>query len=336
MGLAAVFGGYGVGLLFKDGGKESEPGGQNQAVPWYRTQLPPPSLITAPDAPLFPDPDHAAAAGDQPVRPYEEALPAEIHQTPGPPALVTVLRASVSAPAWRRHAVPAPDAAGRPMIALVIDDMGMDRKRSRQAIALKGPLTLAFLSYAPDLENQAAAAKAAGHELLVHMSMEPADPEVDAGPNVLRTTHDAAEVRRRLVRGLSRFEAFVGINNHMGSKFTADEAAMRVVMAELRDRGLLFLDSRTSRRTVGPRLARQLGVPFAERNIFLDNVNQVAAVKARLVETERLARRQGFAVAIGHTRSATMEALAQWLPGLADKGFVLVPVSVIAAMRVGP
>ena len=328
--LAQFWPGTGWGLLFTDGGNERDDG---HAVPWYRTQAPPPSLITAPDAPLFPDPKEIPR--NQPVRPYEEALPAEIHETPRPPA-PAVLRPTVAALAWRRHAVPAPDAAGRPMIALIIDDVGMDRKRSRQAIALKGPLTLALLSYAPDLENQAAAIRAAGHELLVHLSMEPADPKVNPGPNVLRTTHDATEVRRRLDRELSRFEAFVGINNHMGSKFTADAAAMRVVMAELRDRGLLFLDSRTSRGTVGPRLARELGVAFAERNIFLDNVNDVTAVRARLAETEQLARRQGFAVAIGHTRRATMQALAQWLPGLADKGFVLVGVSAIAAMRAGP
>jgi len=232
-------------------------------------------------------------------------------------------------PAWRRRAVAVETDAGRPMVAIVIDDMGVDRKRSRRAIALPPPLTLAFLTYAEDLDRQTAAASASGHELMVHMAMEPRSDKVDPGPNVLRVENDADEIRRRLDWGLNRFGAYVGINNHMGSRFTADARGMAVVMDELRQRGLMFLDSRTSGSSVGARMAREAGVPVLERNVFLDNINDLKEVLRRLDETERLARRRGYAIAIGHPRDATIAALDAWMPEAAGRGIALVPVSAI-------
>jgi hypothetical protein len=215
------------------------------------------------------------------------------------------------------------------LIVIVIDDLGMDRKRTARAIGLHGPLTLSFLAYADDLKEQTEAARAAGHELLMHVGMEPVSESVDPGPNVLLTGLSSEEIRHRLEWNLGRSEGYVGINNHMGSKFTADPSAMMVVMEMLKRRGLLFLDSRTTGRSVGAKLARELGVPVAERNIFLDNVNETAAVDARLGELERLARRRGYAVAIGHPRDATLEALERWLQNLKDRGLVLVPLSAV-------
>ncbi len=116
----------------------------------------------------------------------------------------------------------------------------------------------------------------------------------------------------------------------MGSRFTEYAPGMTLVLEELGRRGLMFLDSRTTPRTVSRSLARRFGVPFAERNIFLDNVNDVAAVRARLIELEDLARRRGSAIAIGHPRDATLEALARWLPLAKARGFLLVPVSALA------
>ncbi|MCG8511343.1 MAG: divergent polysaccharide deacetylase family protein, partial [Rhodospirillales bacterium] len=230
---------------------------------------------------------------------------------------------------WRQYALAVPDPGEKPMIAIVIDDMGMDRKRSARAAGLPGPLTLSFLAYAEDLPGQGAKARAGGHELMLHVSMEPSSKTVDPGPNVLLIGDPPDEIRRRLVWGLERFDGFVGINNHMGSKFTEYRAGMDVVMAELKARGLLFLDSRTTPRSVGALAARAAGVPMVQRNVFLDNVNEVAAVKARLAETERVARRTGAAIAIGHPRDATLRALAEWVPTLAERGFVLVPLSAI-------
>jgi len=308
------------------------------------TPVPPPS---AGSKAVFPE---NRAGGAKASRAYEETLPNEVYE-PGPagsarpsdgtprgaPAKGTPGQAAPGAatrsdlPPWRRYAVAGEQADGRPRIALVIDDMGVDRKRSARVIALPGPLTLAFLAYAEDLPRQTAAARAGGHELLLHVGMEPGNARLDPGPNVLLTSQSADEISRRLDWDFARFGRYVGINNHMGSKFTADAAAMRVVLEEVRDRGLLFLDSRTSSRTVAGRIARELAIPFAQRNIFIDNDNDVDSVMARLAEAERVARRKGFAVAIGHPREGALGALEVWLSELGSRGVQLVPLTAVVA-----
>lgn len=236
-------------------------------------------------------------------------------------------------PAWRRNAVPAREIDGKPMIAVVIDDMGVDHRRSIQALALPGPMTMAFLPYARDLGHMTRAARAVGHELMLHMPMEPLSAKENPGPNAIVTGLDPVELRRRADAMMDSFTGYVGANNHMGSKFTQDAAGMRIVLEDLDARGLLFLDSRTIGNTAGPSVARSLGMPFAERDVFLDNDASTGNVRAKLTEVEAVARRQGHAIAIGHPHDGTVEALAQWLPDIEKRGFVLVPVSAIVKAR---
>lgn len=238
-------------------------------------------------------------------------------------------------PAWVRYAVPPPAIGNRPMIAVVIDDLGVDRKRSERVTTLPAPLTLAWMTYAENLRPITQAARQRGHELMVHVPMQPQSESYDPGPDVLEVGLPTDELRRRLRWGLSRFDGFVGINNHMGSRFTADRAGMNVVMDEIRARGLLFLDSVTTQKSVAPDLARQYGVPFAARHVFLDNEMTVSAVRGQLAKTEAYARKYGAAIAIGHPHDGTIEALAGWLPGLESKGFVLVPVTTIVKREMG-
>ncbi len=344
--------GYAAGVFFREGGERPEKAGKvpikapvkpaeiKEPKPWYSKQGTAPALISTPDAPLFSGP--VDNAQEKPSLPYEEPLPKEIYQADEPPqpaaqpiAKTTPEPEQAPPPAWIRNSIPAPLAGGRPLIALVIDDMGMDRKRTARAAALKGPLTLSYLTYAGDLLKQTEKAKANGHELMLHMSMEPDSDAVDPGPNVLLLSLGPKELKRRLNWGLDRFNTFVGVNNHMGSKFTENERGMTVVLEEIKKRGLLFLDSRTSGRTVGAKLARRLGVPFAERNIFIDNDLNEEAIMARLAETERLAKRNGFAIAIGHPREATLNALTKWLGDIEARGFVLTPVSALIKRRLG-
>jgi polysaccharide deacetylase 2 family uncharacterized protein YibQ len=230
-------------------------------------------------------------------------------------------------PAWLRNAVAVADPQGRPMIAIVIDDLGLDRRNTDRVVHLPGPLTLSFMTYADGVAEQAQTARAAGHELLVHVPMQPEDDSLTAGTNVLRTDLPLDELRRRIDWALTRFAGYVGINNHLGSRFTADAAGMMVLFEEMRQRGLLFLDSRTTPATVADAMASYYAVPFAHRNIFLDNETSAAAVESQLAAVEAQARRSGFAVAIGHPHDGTIAALADWLPTLAGRGFALVPVS---------
>jgi hypothetical protein len=213
------------------------------------------------------------------------------------------------------------------MIAIVIDDLGLDRRNADRVVQLPGPLTLSFMTYANDLPAQTRAAHAAGHELLVHVPMEPLDGHLNAGVNVLRPDLSPDELARRIDWALSRFDGYVGINNHMGSRFTADPTGMAELFAALHRRGLLFLDSQTTAATVGGIMALRYDVPFATRNVFLDNEMSAEAVWAQLMRTEADARRAGFAIAIGHPHDGTIAALAQWLPTLSQRGFALVPIS---------
>jgi polysaccharide deacetylase 2 family uncharacterized protein YibQ len=134
---------------------------------------------------------------------------------------------------------------------------------------------------------------------------------------------------RRIDWALSRFDGYVGINNHMGSRFTASDSGMAALFAELHRRGLLFLDSRTTVATLGDAMAARFDVPFARRNVFLDNETASAAVDVALAKVEADARRNGFAIAIGHPHDGTVAALAAWLPTLRERGFMLVPISQI-------
>ncbi|HYF88588.1 divergent polysaccharide deacetylase family protein [Azospirillum sp.] len=247
---------------------------------------------------------------------------------PAPPSQPPVQAPSGNAALWRRNALPAEVPQGKPIIAIVIDDMGLDRKRSTRMAGLRGPLTLSWLPYARDLQVQAKAARANGHELMLHMPMEPS-VKADPGPNALLVSLDRGEIVKRARAALDSFDGYVGVNNHMGSRFTADRAALAPVLGELHRRGLLWLDSRTTPNSAGIGLAQELKMPWAGRDIFLDNQETVAAVKAQLAKTEQVAKRQGYAVAIGHPHDATIDALASWLPEVQKRGFVLVPVSAV-------
>jgi len=236
-------------------------------------------------------------------------------------------------PLWLKRAVPAPDAAGRPIIAIVIDDLGLDRARSSRAIALPGPLTLAWLAYADDLAAQTTAATNAGHELFLHLPMEPLDSSNDPGPNALLVGMSSREIRRIVRVGLDRVPSIVGVNNHMGSRFTADRAGMAVVLTTVKEADLVFLDSRTTGDSVAGPLAALFGMPFAARDVFLDDDRDTASVAQRLADVERVAREQGSAIAIGHPADVTLDALEAWLPSLSERGFVLVPVSAVVQAR---
>ena len=267
-------------------------------------------------------------AAPQPALPTQpEALPSAKPETP-PPAK------SDTQPAWLRYAVaPPPAMRGRARVAIVIDDLGMDRRRTERTIALKGPLTLSFLAYADDLPHLTEAAHRAGHELLVHVPMEPMSRAEDMGPNGLAVALSHDELMRRLRWDLDRFDGYVGINNHMGSRFTSDAPAMTAIMAELKARGLLFIDSRTIASTVAAEVAQRLGVPNASRDVFLDNESDATAVGERLAVLEATARRHGSAIAIGHPHDGTLAELTLWLDKLDSKGLVLVPVSTIVKER---
>jgi polysaccharide deacetylase 2 family uncharacterized protein YibQ len=253
--------------------------------------------------------------------------------TPQPAAKVVAPKSKTPAddkPAWLKYAALTPATEGRPMIAVVIDDVGHDNGAlAKRLNALPPPVTLALLPYVRDLPRMADMFRRTGHELMVHMPMEPTDGGINPGPKALLTGLSEQELLDRLNWNLSRFDGYVGINNHMGSRFTRDNDAMALVLSELQKRGLLFVDSRTAGGSVGDSLARWMGVPWARRDVFLDHDIDAAKIREQLSLTERIAAKRGFAVAIGHPHDTTLDALEQWLPEAEKKGFTLVPITAI-------
>lgn len=235
---------------------------------------------------------------------------------------------------WRRNALPFRDLNSRPLIAIVIDDVGIDRPRSKRAWELPGPLTMSFLPYAKDLREQARAAKARGHELMLHLPMEPSGRN-DPGPNALLVSLTDAELRQRTATALDSFEGFAGVNNHMGSRFTTFRPGMETVLRQFKSRGLMYLDSRTTAQSIGDQTAQEMGVPSIVRHVFLDDDESLAAVRRRLAEVEAVARKQGFVVAIGHPHETTLQALGEWLPTVQSKGMALAPATAVLRKRYG-
>ena len=266
---------------------------------------------------------------DLPAVPVADAVPVE---PPPPPVVAKGAVVAENVPTWRRFAVATPLTDGA-MIAVIIDDVGLNAARTRATIDLPRPLTLSFLPYGVYAEPLALEARQAGHEVMLHLPMQPEDAAENPGPKPLRVGLSQAELADRLTWYLDHLSGYVGVNNHMGSRFTQDSDGMALVMRELRRRGLLFVDSVTHSRSVALKTARRMGVPSLARDIFLDNTIDARHIAARLAEVEEIARRTGQAIAIGHPHWATVEALERWLPTLRDKGFTLVPVSAILRRR---
>ncbi len=225
---------------------------------------------------------------------------------PSPPLLARDRRAGFAP-------IPFPPTCGeRPRLAILVDDFGDSIPQAAAFEAVPVPLTFAVLPDAAEAPDVARFLVALGREVLVHVPMEPDQADDISHPAFLLTTLDDEEIVARMSAFLARVPGAVGANNHMGSRFTRDWHRMGVVLSFLRDRGLFFVDSRTTPATVGHEVAAAVGLPFVERDVFLDNDPSVPAVEARLAEAVQAAHRDGCALAIGHPRVTTLEVLMRW------------------------
>jgi uncharacterized protein len=224
-----------------------------------------------------------------------------------------------------------PTARAMPVIALLIDDMGGDVVENRRAIALPKELSLSFLPDPADTPHLAEEARAAGHEILVHVPMESPRRNDPSLRLALRRDLPAEENVRRLEWALSRVPGYAGINNHEGSLFTADRQALIPVAEALYGRGVFFLDSRTTAQSQVVPVARAFGVASSDRDVFLDDDQSAAAVEGQLRALEKVARSQGVAIAIGHPHTVTLDLVTRWCADL--KGYRLIPVSTAIRLK---
>ncbi|MCK7577879.1 MAG: divergent polysaccharide deacetylase family protein [Chromatiales bacterium] len=216
--------------------------------------------------------------------------------------------------------------AERVRVGLIIDDLGNSLDAGTRTVRLPGAVACAVLPHTTHARELAALAHAAGKEVILHLPME-AREAAEPGPGQIDARMPPLEVRATLDYDLSTVPHAIGINNHMGSLLTTDRAAMTGLMRELRLRQLFFIDSRTAVDSIAAATAQAQGIPVLARDVFLDNDPAADAVAAQLTRLERLARRRGYALGIGHPYPATLAALEQWLPQLAARGIELVPLT---------
>jgi uncharacterized protein len=258
-----------------------------------------------------------------------KAEPVSIPDRPKKPALAGEPAVPAS------HTVPSASADGSPApgnvshlgrVALVIDDLGRSTDDLVPLEKLGVPLTYAVLPFEENTPAVVSELHSRHEEVLLHLPMEPKHGE-DPGPGALRVGMTDGELRMLTLSALQAVPGAVGVNNHMGSSLSADARSMGTILRVLSSRGLFFLDSRTSSDSIGYRTAIALGVPAAERQIFLDSNPGPEAVHEQFLRLLDLARARGAAVAIGHPHPDTLAALTEEVPRAKALGYDFVPVS---------
>lgn len=197
----------------------------------------------------------------------------------------------------------------KPLVAIIIDDMGYQKKTGEGLLSLDLNLTFAFLPFGPYTEKQAYRANRLGREVLLHFPMEAADAKWKPGPGTVSIDMGREEIHRIFSQNMTDVPYAVGINNHMGSRFTQNSEAMQDFMVAVQKAGLFFVDSRTSQYSVGFFTAREMGVKTAKRNVFLDNERDRGKITVQLRKLLKVAERKGQAIAIGHPYPETLAAL---------------------------
>jgi polysaccharide deacetylase 2 family uncharacterized protein YibQ len=274
-------------------------------------------IIQVPDsagsAALAPAPDRRLVEksrfGPLPRRGKDGATPAEVYARPL--SLQTAIK------------------PGAPRIAIVVGGMGLNVPATDEAIRrLPGGVSLAFAPYGADVERQAAAARDAGHEILLQTPMESFDNADSPGPHVLQV-NDGAKALDDLRWQMGRFVGYFGLVNFLGGRFTADQSATQLLMRELSDRGLDYMDDGSSPQSLAGDVAGASGVGFVKADIRIDASKSPEAIDAALFRLESLARQNGVAVGFAAGLPDANERIARFAADLGRRGVALVPVSAL-------
>jgi uncharacterized protein len=186
-------------------------------------------------------------------------------------------------------------------IAVVIDDFGNSMQGTEQMLQLPIKLTVAVMPFLPTTKQDAEAAHAKGHDVIVHLPMEPVrGPRSWLGPGAITTNLTNEEIRKRVEAAIADVPHAIGMNNHMGSKATADKRVMRIVLQVCKDKGLFFLDSRTSYKTVVPKVAQEVGVITLHNDVFLDDIYTQNHVLRQITVMKKFLTHNDKCIVIGH------------------------------------
>jgi polysaccharide deacetylase 2 family uncharacterized protein YibQ len=221
-------------------------------------------------------------------------------------------------------------AALRPKMAIVIDDLGGENKISQELLRWDLPITFSILPFTPYSKILAEEAHRKGKEIILHLPMEPRGyPQIKPGEGVLLEEMDEARLLRQLSRDIEAVPYIKGVSNHMGSRLMEDREKIKIVLSELKRRGLFFLDSRTTPQTVGLEVAQSVGVKAVERSLFIDHSSNEEEIKQKLERLVRFSLSTGKAIGIGHPHPSTLKILKEMIPKMKAKGIEIVPLSVL-------
>ena len=214
----------------------------------------------------------------------------------------------------------------------MVGGLGISERATRNAIEKLPPeVTLSFAPYGRNLQSWIDQARAAGHEVLLELPMEPYDyPANDPGPYTLLTSLSAGDNLDRLSWLMSRFTGYVGVTSYQGAKFTADRTAMEPILEALESRGVMYVDPGTSRRSTATELAQELGLPWAKGNRSVDPTRNARAIDEALIALQQQAGQNGVVVGLGTAFPVTIERIQKWTENLEQDDIVLIPVSAAA------
>ncbi len=275
--------------------------------------------------------------GDYPHRTRLLKLSAQVTMTGAPAQLDFLPRKGLVRLYWNkelrlelRYRVPITVSGSRPRIAIIMDDMGRSLSTFHELLELGLMVTPAILPETRQATRAALMLQDIGREYMIHIPMQPQNyPVANPGPNALLLGQTEREIRRLMRRYMDRVPGAAGGNNHMGSRYTQDRDAMKVVLDELQQGGQFFIDSKTIANSVAYDEARKMGVPTAKRQIFLDNQAEVNYIRMQIRKMVKMSDNRGAVIAICHPYPETMEAFRQELPWLKKQQIDFVSASAL-------
>lgn len=224
--------------------------------------------------------------------------------------------------------VPVREAPRANRIAIVIDDLGQSLEPAVRLLEIGQPITFSVIPNLPHSQQIVDLAREYGYEAIIHLPMEPRDyPNTKPGPDALLLSMSGEEIRLKIDEALETVDGVTGMNNHMGSRFTEDEERMRQVLKVLKKKRLFYLDSLTTPKSVGYRIARDIGLSAARRDVFIDHYKESAEIRKSLDQLVTLARKRGQAIGIGHPYEDTIQVLTEEIGAIVDMGFEFVVIS---------
>lgn len=225
-------------------------------------------------------------------------------------------------PGFSKPAKPVPEPE-KPKLVFVIDDIGYHVKEEKRLTQLGDKVTYAILPLLPYSRHFGNLGKKNGAEVILHMPLETLDGTIP-GRGLIKRSMSRGEILDMINRDLESVPNHTGSNNHMGSLGTSSPELMRVILQDIKDRGLFYLDSYTSPDSVVVPVAHEVGVPVLKRDVFLDNIDAKQPIRDQIRQLKSIARKKGYAIGIGHYRANTLEVLIQDIPGMEAEGFEIV------------